>query len=264
MKNIISVIILAFLFSCSKKIITPNYIVFNTTQDSLLVFAKNTLKSPYHIRVKKDSKIVSNNLIVLPDSKTKLMGFSHRDMDSINVLKHYKFETYLGIPNSKSYDTLYNYSLPFPKQKSYVVLQGNNGVFSHYGSFSENAIDFKMPVGDTICAARNGYVVRVVEHNTKQGFDESYRDYANFITLYHEDGTYSQYVHLKKNGALVNVNQYIKQGEPIGLSGHTGWSTEPHLHFAVFKVLPFEFVSIPIIINNKKSKSLQRWDVLSH
>jgi murein DD-endopeptidase MepM/ murein hydrolase activator NlpD len=54
------------------------------------------------------------------------------------------------------------------------------------------------------------------------------------VVIRHEDGTFGQYLHLQKDGALVEVGQHVKAGAVIARSGHTGNSTTPHLHFAVF------------------------------
>lgn len=56
------------------------------------------------------------------------------------------------------------------------------------------------------------------------------------ITLKHDNEEYSQYGHLKYRGALVKLNEKVKTGQPIALSGNTGFTTEPHLHFQVFKL----------------------------
>src|SRR6185295_3881569 len=49
------------------------------------------------------------------------------------------------------------------------------------------------------------------------------------------DGTLGHYVHLKKAGCQVHIGDKVTVGQWIGLSGNTGYSTGPHLHFAVFK-----------------------------
>ena len=92
-----------------------------------------------------------------------------------------------------------------------------------------------MPIGSPVHAARGGTVVKVVEKHKKNCDSKSCASYNNFILIYHEDGTFSEYVHLAHNGALVDVGDQVKQGQEIGKSGNTGWSNGPHLHFAVFK-----------------------------
>ncbi len=61
------------------------------------------------------------------------------------------------------------------------------------------------------------------------------RGKENFIYILHDDGTVGQYAHLEENGILVNEGVFVKQGQLIGKSGNTGYSTTPHLHFVVTK-----------------------------
>ncbi|WP_460219727.1 M23 family metallopeptidase [Psychroserpens sp. MEBiC05023] len=148
------------------------------------------------------------------------------------------------------------YELPFKSGKRYKVIQGYNGRLSHYTDKSRYAIDFKIPIGDTIVAARSGRVIRTVDHFTEHG-GESYTDKANQILIYHDDGTIAFYVHLDTNGVLVNVGDMVKQGQPIGISGHTGYSTTPHLHFVVrnFRsAIPIQFKE-----NGQIGKKSGRW-----
>lgn len=250
--------------SCSKKIVTPGYIFFENSKDSIFVYAKNTMSAPYQVLVEKNNEAITDAFILSPKDTTLLLKFESVKIDTLQILEQYSFKTAYGDPNMTSYDSIYNYQLPFPKHKNYNILQGNSTNFTHNNDFSRYALDFRMPIGDTICAARNGYVVGITEKHSKHGTDKSYRDYANYLTICHDDGTFSQYVHLDKNGALVEVNDYVEVGQSIAISGHTGWSTEPHLHFAVFKVKPFEFVSVPIIINSKRSTDYQKWELTGH
>ena len=60
---------------------------------------------------------------------------------------------------------------------------------------------------------------------------------ANVINIKHADGTEAQYVHLTYDGALKNEGDNVTQGEIIALSGNTGKSTGPHLHFHVIQAL---------------------------
>lgn len=125
----------------------------------------------------------------------------------------------------------YNYSLPFQKGKSFTIYQGYNGSFSHQ---NENSLDFTMPIDTKITAARDGVLVKVVENNDQNCADKSCASFNNYILMYHNDGTFSQYVHLKQDGAIVQEGDIIKENDIIGYSGNTGWSNGPHLHFMVF------------------------------
>lgn len=123
------------------------------------------------------------------------------------------------------------YSLPYEKGKSFLLVQGyQSKIFSHRGEF---ALDFKMKTGTKICAARGGIVISVREDSQKGGIGIKYLSEGNHVIIKHDDGTYANYWHLKYNGALVNVGDTVKQGQPIGLSGKTGFALFPHLHFEV-------------------------------
>jgi len=129
-------------------------------------------------------------------------------------------------------DTSYVYSLPFETNRSHLLVQGYFGPFSHK---ERAALDFKMKRGTKILAARDGVVTRVKEDGEKGGWNRKYRREGNNIIIQHSDNSRSGYWHLQKNGALVNVGDTVKQGQVIGLSGKTGYSAFPHLHFIVWK-----------------------------
>lgn len=128
-------------------------------------------------------------------------------------------------------DSSYIYALPYPVGKSYLMVQGYFTRFSHR---HRAAIDFKMPEGTTITAARDGVVIRTEKNKNKGGLNKRYRKDANYIVVRHDDGTQAGYWHLQKGGVLVNVGDTVKQGQPIGLSGNTGLTAFPHLHFFVW------------------------------
>ena len=130
-----------------------------------------------------------------------------------------------------------DYAMPFGPGR-YVVMQGPRGTFSHFaGTGSENAVDWDVPEGTIVCAAREGRVVGVRQDSDKGGADRSFRPYANYIIIKHADGTFAEYLHLQKDGAMVQVGDQVTVGQPIGLSGQTGFASKPHLHFAVFQAI---------------------------
>ncbi len=129
-------------------------------------------------------------------------------------------------------DTSHVYSLPYQVGTRHGLVQGYFGRFSHK---ERAALDFKMKRGTNITAARGGVVVRVKEDGTKGGWNKKYRSHGNNIVIQHTDGTRAGYWHLQHNGALVNVGDTIKQGQIIALSGKTGYSSLPHLHFLVWR-----------------------------
>ena len=82
-------------------------------------------------------------------------------------------------------------------------------------------IDWATPVGTAVCASSGGTVVRA-------GWGSGY---GNVVMIEHPDGKQTRYGHLSK--VLVKVGQTVKQGQKIALSGNTGVSTGPHLHFEI-------------------------------
>jgi murein DD-endopeptidase MepM/ murein hydrolase activator NlpD len=129
-------------------------------------------------------------------------------------------------------DTSFVYTLPFEKNKRHLLIQG---YFSKYTHKNRAALDFKMKRGTTICAAREGVVVRVKEDGRQGGLNKKYRPDGNVIIIQHADGSRAGYWHLQFNSAFVNVGDTVTQGQTIGLSGKTGYTLFPHLHFIVWR-----------------------------
>lgn len=129
-------------------------------------------------------------------------------------------------------DTSYVYALPYKPGKKYRVIQG---YFSRFTHKERAALDFNMKKGDTITAAREGVVVRVKEDGTRGGLNKKYRSHGNNIVIRHADGSRAGYWHLQPNGALINMGDTVRKGQPIALSGKTGYAFVPHLHFLVWK-----------------------------
>lgn len=154
-------------------------------------------------------------------------------------------------------DTSYVYILPFESKKKLLLVQGYFGVFSHQ---QRAALDFKMKRGTPILAARDGVVIRVKEDGSKGGWGRKYRSQGNNIVIQHGDNSRSGYWHLKKDGALVNVGDTVKQGQVIGLSGKTGYAAIPHLHFIVWKNTRGNWQQIPTRFQTSKGiKYLKPW-----
>lgn len=143
------------------------------------------------------------------------------------------FEWTVGDKDAE-HDDDHVYSLPYAPGRSYRVLQGYGSRFSHKG-LEEFAVDFDMPEGTPVHAARGGIVARVEESNTRGCWEDGCGRFANYVVVLHNDGTTGEYYHLKEGGALVDVGDSVAQGQVIGLSGNTGHTTMPHLHFAVYR-----------------------------
>ena len=92
------------------------------------------------------------------------------------------------------------------------------GVRTHHAG-----VDLSAPQGTPVWAAMEGKVSAV-------GFD---RTYGNFIILTHTGNYQTLYAHL--NTYSVKQNEQVARGKQLGTVGSTGYSTGPHLHFAIYK-----------------------------
>lgn len=146
-------------------------------------------------------------------------------------------------------NTSYVYLLPYAQGTSHRVIQGYFSSFSHK---HRAAIDFKMKRGTEIFAARGGVVVRVKEDGDRGGWNKKYRPYGNMIVIEHADGTRAGYWHIQKDGALVNVGDTVQQGQLIALSGKTGYTALPHLHFLVWRFTAGNWQQVPTRFQTNK------------
>ncbi|MDQ3269401.1 MAG: M23 family metallopeptidase [Pseudomonadota bacterium] len=152
-----------------------------------------------------------------------------------------------GDPSARPRDV--EYLLPL-RQPTFRIDQGYGGQFSHEDEQNRYAIDLAADVGTPVLAAREGTVMQVESNFDRAGLSlEKFGGRANFVRILHDDGAMSLYAHLKADGALVRVGQRVRAGQQIGLSGNTGFTTGPHLHFAVqvnrgmrLQSLPFKMV----------------------
>jgi murein DD-endopeptidase MepM/ murein hydrolase activator NlpD len=152
------------------------------------------------------------------------------------------------------------YQLPYAPGNEFKVTQGYNGSFSHKGS-NKYAIDWKMPEGTPVRAARGGVVVKIRDASDKGGSSLKYDKFNNYVLIRHDDGTLGHYCHLQKKSSVVKVGQTVKTGEMIARSGNTGFSSGPHLHFCVFKTRNGrERESIPVRFKTSDKEALTLMD----
>ena len=137
------------------------------------------------------------------------------------------------------------YQYPYAQGAYYPIVQGFGGGYSHRGA-SKYAVDFAMPIGTSIHAARAGVVIDLVERHKRGGTSRKYAKYANYVVILHEDDTTGEYYHLQQNGVTVTLGERVTAGQKIAYSGNTGFSSLPHLHFAVYQAKPFgKYQSLP-------------------
>lgn len=138
------------------------------------------------------------------------------------------------------------YDLPYAVGESFELTQGNCGRVSHDGRF-RYSFDFRMPPGTPVLVARDGRVTDVRDDRpdgTRRVGDE------NFVIVLHDDGQYSRYIHLQRYSARVAKGERVWVGDTVGLSGNSGRSLFPHLHFDVAKNCRNRCETIPSAFRN--------------
>ena len=153
-------------------------------------------------------------------------------IDDMTRAYHRQLETHARFGDPSVRPEPYAYRLPYRAGKTFTVLQGFHGAFSHRGS-NEFAIDFDCPVATPVLAARGGVVVAANAAAQGSGTTPDYLEYrkTNFVIVQHSDGTLGEYMHLAPSGVKVVVGQTVERGDELALSGNTGFSSTPHLHF---------------------------------
>ncbi|MFI9586491.1 M23 family metallopeptidase [Streptomyces sp. NPDC052236] len=106
------------------------------------------------------------------------------------------------------------------------TLSATYGKAGNMWSSNHSGQDFAVPVGTKVAAASGGTVVKSGPGGAGDG-----AAYGNAVVIKHDNNTYTQYAHLSR--VDVYPGQTVKTGQKIALSGNTGNSSGPHLHFEV-------------------------------
>ena len=139
------------------------------------------------------------------------------------------------------------YRLPFAVATEHRISQAFPVGITHTTPDAYYAVDFAMPIGTDIYAARGGVVFEVASTNFRGGTDPD-RDAAsaNIVRIMHDDGSHAVYAHLNWNSIRVRPGDRVERGEYIADSGNTGFSTGPHLHFVVLLNRGMRLESMPV------------------
>jgi murein DD-endopeptidase MepM/ murein hydrolase activator NlpD len=190
--------------------------------------------------------------VIEPRSDQLLMTLEVLEQVAIPNVE-YLIEYIAGDPTA-SHQADNNYRVPFSVGQYFPITQAYPDAVTHNTIDSVHAVDIAMPVGTDILAARDGVVFDIAADNYRGGLNLS-RDgqAANVVRILHDDGTFSVYAHLNWNSIRVKPGDRVRAGEYIADSGNTGFTSGPHLHFAVQKNAGLSLQSVPVVFRGANS-----------
>lgn len=133
--------------------------------------------------------------------------------------------------------------------------QGFGGGFSHTEPGARYAIDLAVDEGTPVLAARAGVVMQVEDDFEGAGLNrEKFAARANLVRVQHADGSMGVYAHLQPESVLVVPGARVRVGQRLGASGNTGFSSGPHLHFAVQVNRGMALESVPFELHGPEGR----------
>jgi murein DD-endopeptidase MepM/ murein hydrolase activator NlpD len=183
--------------------------------------------------------------VLPPRSETELVVVG-KAVDHVDLRFDSEFQYIPGAPGAL-HEPRQPYRLPYALSTAVRVSQTFPDVKTHTDPASQHAVDFVMPIGTDVFAARDGVVIEVASDFFENGTNLTVDGpRANVVRVLHDDGTMALYVHLNWNTIRVVPGQRVRRGEYLADSGNTGFTTGPHLHFVVQRNRGGALVSVPL------------------
>ncbi|WP_243350760.1 M23 family metallopeptidase [Stenotrophomonas acidaminiphila] len=191
---------------------------------------RNLLAGPLQVRLRDaaDGRTMAAPVLLPPGGQRDLLWLADTGGGARLLL-----DAFPGDPSARPDDHLYQ--LPFAGVPVRVS-QGIDGAHSHRDAQNRHAIDFPLPEGTPVLAARAGTVMQVLADANLDGC---------LVRVLHADGGMALYAHLQAGSLAVRPGQAVLAGQVLARSGNTGRSTGPHLHFAVQANTGLALASIP-------------------
>ena len=154
----------------------------------------------------------AKELVAKGYTETKILeNIKNKDNPTLNqVLEKFTPAAYFNSPFSFPLNTIETSGLEFGQ-----FIKSQNYQLQHFG------VDLKASSGTEVRAINDGKIVLA----------KNLSNYGNTTVIDHGLGIFSLYLHLDE--FMVSADQYVKKGQVIGLSGNTGYSSGPHLHFSI-------------------------------
>ncbi len=234
-------------------------IINRGTKQQPIFYAVNPYHGPVEVRL---AFTYRNNVVAEPRWPARFIVPANDEM-YLSTVKginknlgwsfRYKVESTLGDPNAK-HDVKYPYKLPFLGNKHFYISQGFNGKYTHKDAQNRYALDIAMPEGSAILAARGGIIMDIAEDFYDGGLTAKHLYRSNYIRILHDDGSMAVYAHLKLESVIVARGQRVEAQQKIAESGNTGFSSGPHLHFAIQINDGYRLKSVPFVLQHKSGE----------
>lgn len=202
--------------------------------------ARNAGPAPVSVKVSIiDSQYITTDrqfplyVVVPPGGGTLYLGEIRAAMEGVGYTFRTQYSWTLGDLNAmQSPDAIYR--LPYRDGSTFRIGQSPGGpITTHTHPDSQFAVDIPMPEGTPVLAARSGTVIYTEANQVYGAQVPDMLGKANEVRIQHIDGTVAVYAHLAHGGVYAYAGQRVEAGQQIGLAGSTGYSSGPHLHFAV-------------------------------
>ncbi|QJD87259.1 M23 family metallopeptidase [Cohnella herbarum] len=188
--------------------------------------------------VSQDGKI---GVVYTMDEENRITGMRFIPLESFPESDNSLTKLAYGVPFTGEWyvfwggrDVLSNYHYEFEMQRyAYDIIQVKEGS-SYKGDASKNESYYAF--GQPVLAPREGTIVRVVndiKDNVPVGVMNEEAPAGNVVVIDHGNGEFSFLAHLQEGSAKVAVGDKVAKGDPVGLCGNSGNSSEPHLHYQV-------------------------------
>jgi murein DD-endopeptidase MepM/ murein hydrolase activator NlpD len=225
---------------------SPAELVIERRGQDVVAYAVNRLSGPVEVELNALELVDMANDAALPlrqvlppRARVRLVGLTALSPAAKQSLR---LDATPGPPGKIARDV--SYSLPVDEAR-FELGQGFHGGFSHDDRANRYAIDLIVAEGTPVLAARAGVVMQAEGGFRDGGLDPSLASRANLIRVLHEDGSMALYAHLQEGGVYVRPGDTVSLGQVIGRTGNTGYSSGPHLHFAVQVNAGLALASIP-------------------
>ena len=210
--------------------------------DRLLAVAQNRMSGPVEVVLASSGHLASDpprplQRVLAPGERATLAELPSGTGDQALTLTATP-----GEPHAVPRDVVY--SLPV-EESQFELGQGFHGGFSHGDEANRYAVDLIVAEGTAVLAARAGVVMQATSGFNEGGTDRSLAGRANLIRVLHDDGSMALYAHLREGGVTVRAGDAVTLGQVIGYAGSTGFSSGPHLHFALQVNGGGRLVSVP-------------------